>query len=76
MASHRVKKGVYNGYKGIKFNKSKIRLWVGIGNTGNTNLIGIKFNEGNNAKDIDEIYKIVQSLLELKYGKGIEGKKK
>jgi len=51
----------------IKFNENKVRLWRGVGKTGSVN-IGVKFNKDMNTKEIDEIYKIVQSLLELKYG--------
>jgi len=55
----------------IKFNKNKIRIWKGISKAGDTN-IGIRFSKGSDTKEIYKIHKMIQSILELKYGKGIE----
>ena len=56
----------------IKFNDKKIRLWEGVAKkNGNTN-IGIRFSKDSDVKEIQKIYEMVYSILELKYGKGIE----
>ena len=55
----------------IKYNKSKIRLWKGIGKLGTTN-IGIRFNKGANPKEISKFYKVIESILNMQYGKGVK----
>ena len=56
----------------IKYNNGKIIVWKGIGkNSGDTN-IGIRFNKGSDTKEIFKIYKMIQTILELKYGKGVK----
>lgn len=55
----------------IKFNENKVRLWKGKDKARNINLIGIRFHRDSNTKEIEGIYKVVLSLLELKYGKGL-----
>jgi hypothetical protein len=56
----------------IKFNKNKIRLWKGVSKTAGDTNIGIRFNKGSDTKEIYKIYKMVHSLLDLKYGKGVK----
>ena len=55
----------------LKYNKSKVRLWEGVGKMGDAN-IGIRFNRSVSKKEIKQIYNTVKSLLMLKYGKGVK----
>jgi len=53
----------------IKFNNRTIRLWKS-GKKSESLGIGINFNKCKNKKEMNQIYKTVESILTLKYGKG------
>ena len=55
----------------IKFKEGKIRLWDGIGKRTNCPNVAIKFHKSVDKEEIMSIRKIIESILILKYGKGI-----
>ena len=60
------------GYMTLKFNNGKIRLWYGISKKLGYPNIGIRFHKSIEESEIKEIYRTIESILTLKYGKGIE----
>lgn len=56
----------------LKFNKNRIRLWKGVSKKLGDTTIGIRFNRGYDTKEIYKVNKTIQSILELKYGKGVK----
>jgi hypothetical protein len=54
----------------VKFNNSKIRLWKSNPKAAVTG-IGINFGKATDKKEVTQIYKAVETVLTLKYGKGI-----
>jgi hypothetical protein len=56
----------------VKFKESKVRLWEGIGKRTNCQNIAIKFHKSVDKEEIMSIRETIESILTLKYGKGIK----
>ena len=55
----------------IKFDKGRIRLWKSKKTSAAIGL-GINFNRAKNRNEMSQVYRVVEAVLTLKYGKGVK----
>lgn len=55
-----------------KFDDGRIRLWKSKKSAEAIGL-GVNFNRTKNRKEMNQVYKAIDAILTLKYGKGIKG---